>query len=129
MASRSYFIQVAVPELYKKCTQKDAAELKTVQFYATMTNPWSNRKAEPYQSLTVHCIDQDLHLEARCPLMSYLPDCHTRVRVSSRPERGACQHGSTGRKPDLQNDGQCIKYCDAITTKFVFVRFHLATGM
>lgn len=57
MGSREYFSQVAIPELYKKCRQKVAAELKTVEFFATTSNLWSSRKAEPYQSLIVHYID------------------------------------------------------------------------
>ena len=66
--SRTYFSQTAIPELYKKCKEKVAAELKTVEFFATTTDMWSSCTPEPYQSLTVHCIDEDFNLKARCLL-------------------------------------------------------------
>ncbi|XP_061585714.1 E3 SUMO-protein ligase ZBED1-like [Cololabis saira] len=88
MPSRTHFSQVAIPALYKKCRQRVAAELKTVEFFATTTDLWSSRTTEPYQSLTVHFIDQDLKLKARCLQVSYFPDDHTGENIAAGLREG-----------------------------------------
>ncbi|XP_070835535.1 zinc finger BED domain-containing protein 4-like [Chaetodon trifascialis] len=86
--SRTYFSQTAIPELYKKCKDKVAAELKTVEFFATTTDLWSSRTAEPYQSLTVHFIDEDFNLKARCLQANYFPDDHTGDNIAAGLREG-----------------------------------------
>lgn len=86
--SRTYFSQVAIPELYKKCKEKVAAELKTVEFFATTTDMWSSRTAEPYQSLTVHFIDEDFNLRAHCLQTTYFPDDHTGENIAAGLREG-----------------------------------------
>ncbi|XP_038163162.1 E3 SUMO-protein ligase ZBED1-like [Cyprinodon tularosa] len=88
MPSHTYFNQVAIPELYKKCRDRVAAELKTVEFFATTTDLWSSRTAQPYQSLTVHYIDEDLNLKARCLQASYFPDDHTGENIAAGLKEG-----------------------------------------
>ncbi|KAK0151883.1 Zinc finger BED domain-containing protein 1 [Merluccius polli] len=80
MPSRTHFSQVAIPELYKKCRQRVAAELKT-EFFATTTDLWS-------VSLTVHYIDEDLNLKARCLQASYFPDDHTGENIAAALREG-----------------------------------------
>ncbi|KAK6297662.1 hypothetical protein J4Q44_G00322450 [Coregonus suidteri] len=86
--SRTYFSQTAIPELYKKCKEKVAAELKTVEFFASTTDMWSSRTAEPYQSLTVHFIDEDFNLRARCLQTTYFPDDHTGENIAAGLREG-----------------------------------------
>lgn len=57
-------------------------------FYATTTDLWSSTTAEPYQSLTVHYIDEDLNLEARCLQVSYFPDDHTGENIATGLREG-----------------------------------------
>ncbi|KAJ8342807.1 hypothetical protein SKAU_G00327350 [Synaphobranchus kaupii] len=77
MPSRTYFSQVAIPELYKTCRQRVAAELKTAEFFPTTTDMWSSRTAEPYQSLTVHFVNEEFDLKARYLQTAHFPDDHT----------------------------------------------------
>ncbi|XP_048036293.1 E3 SUMO-protein ligase ZBED1-like [Megalobrama amblycephala] len=86
--SRTYFSQTAIPELYKKCKEKVAAEVKTVEFFASTTDMWSSRTAEPYQSLTVHFIDEDFNLRARCLQTTYFPDDHTGENIAAGLREG-----------------------------------------
>lgn len=86
--SATHFSQVAIPELYKNCRQRVAKELKTVEFFATTTDLWSSRTSEPYQSLTVHYIDEDLNLKARCLQAAYFPDDHTGENIASGLREG-----------------------------------------
>lgn len=88
MPSRTYFSQVAIPELYKTCRQRVAAKLKTAKFFATTTDMWSSRTAEPYQSLTVHFINEDFDLKARCLQTAYFPDDHTGENIAAGLREG-----------------------------------------
>ncbi len=88
MPSRTYFSQVAIPELHKECKQRVAAELKTAEFFAATTDMWSSRTAEPYQSLTVHFITEDLELKARCLQTAYFPDNHTGENIAAGLREG-----------------------------------------
>ena len=71
--SRTYFSQTAIPELYKKCKEKVASELKTMEFFATTPDMWSSRTAEPYQCLTVYFIDEDLKKQIIQPKLRPTP--------------------------------------------------------
>ncbi|XP_073730753.1 E3 SUMO-protein ligase ZBED1 [Misgurnus anguillicaudatus] len=86
--SRTYFSQTAIPELYKKCKEKVAAERKTVELFASTTDMWLSRTAEPYQSLTVHFIDEDFNLRARCLQTIYFPDNHTGENIAAGLREG-----------------------------------------
>lgn len=59
-----------------------------VEFFATTTDLWSSRTTEPYQSLTVHYIDEDLNLKARCLQASYFPDDHTGENIAAGLREG-----------------------------------------
>lgn len=86
--SHTYFSQVAIPELYNKCKQSVAAELKSSEFFAATTDMWSSRTAEPYQSLTVHFITEDFELKARCLQTAYFPDDHTGENIAAGLREG-----------------------------------------
>ncbi|KAL4008423.1 hypothetical protein ACER0C_002275 [Sarotherodon galilaeus] len=91
MPSRTYFSQTAIPELHMQCRRRVAAELKAVEFFAATTDMWSSRTAEPYQSLTVHYITEDLHLEARSLQTAYFPEDHTGENIAAGLREGlAC---------------------------------------
>ncbi|KAL6469047.1 hypothetical protein MHYP_G00225710 [Metynnis hypsauchen] len=77
LPSRTYFSQVAIPELYITCRNKVETELRSVEYYATTTDMWSSRTTEPYQSLTVHFINEHFELKSRCLQTSYFPLDHT----------------------------------------------------
>ncbi|XP_041725960.2 E3 SUMO-protein ligase ZBED1-like [Coregonus clupeaformis] len=49
---------------------------------------WSSRTAEPYQSLTVHFIDEDFNLRARCLQTTYFPDDHTGENIAAGLREG-----------------------------------------
>ena len=71
--SRTYFSQVATPDLYEKCRAKVETELSKVEYYAVTTDLWSSRTTEPYISLTVHFIDEDFELKSRCLQTAFFP--------------------------------------------------------
>ncbi|XP_051571349.1 E3 SUMO-protein ligase ZBED1-like [Myxocyprinus asiaticus] len=88
MPSRTYFSQVAIPELHRKYKQRVAAELKTKEFFAATTDMWSSRTADPYQSLTVHFITEDFDLKACCLKTAYFPDDHTGENIAAGLREG-----------------------------------------
>lgn len=60
LPSRTYFSEVAIPELDKKCK----AQVKTELSQAATRVLWSSRTTEPYRSLTVHFINEDFQLKS-----------------------------------------------------------------
>uniref|UniRef100_A0A8C9YIK6 BED-type domain-containing protein n=1 Tax=Sander lucioperca TaxID=283035 RepID=A0A8C9YIK6_SANLU len=72
MPSRTYFSQIAIPELHRQST----------------TDMWSSRTAEPYQSLRVHYITEDLHLKARSLQTAYFPEDHTGENIAAGLREG-----------------------------------------
>lgn len=82
MPSRTYFSQTAVPEPHKKCKEKVVMDLKTAYYFAITTDMRSSQTSEPYQSLTVHFIDEDFNLKACSLQTAYFLDDHTRDNVA-----------------------------------------------
>ena len=80
---RTYFSQVATPDLYEKCRAKVETELSKVQYYAVTTDLWSSRTTEPYISLTVHFIDEDFELKSRCLQTAFFPENHTNENIAA----------------------------------------------
>ena len=60
---RKYFSKTALPNLYDSCRQTLMNELQKVPHFATTMDLWSSRTSEPYQSMTVHFIDENTHLK------------------------------------------------------------------
>ncbi|KAL6465097.1 hypothetical protein MHYP_G00252300 [Metynnis hypsauchen] len=83
LPSRTYFSQVAIPELYITCRNTVETELRSVEYYATTTDMWSSRTAEPYRSLTVHFINEHFELKSRCLQTSYFPLDHTGENIAN----------------------------------------------
>ncbi|KAJ4947029.1 hypothetical protein JOQ06_009071 [Pogonophryne albipinna] len=81
--SRTYFSQVAIPDLNKKCRAKVETELSKVEYYAVTTDLWSSRTTEPYISLTVHFIDEDFTLKSRCLQTAFFPENHTSENIAA----------------------------------------------
>ncbi|XP_061918596.1 E3 SUMO-protein ligase ZBED1-like [Entelurus aequoreus] len=80
--SRTYFNQVAIPQLYAECKEKVEREVKNVLYYATTTDMWSSRTSEPYLSLTLHYINDDFELKSRCLQTAYFPMDHTGENIA-----------------------------------------------
>ena len=81
--SRTYFSQVASPDLYEKCRAKVETEVSNVEYYAVTTDLWSSRTTEPYISLTVHFIDEDFKLKSRCLQTAFFPENHTSENIAA----------------------------------------------
>lgn len=83
MPSRTYFSQIAIPELYDKCkAQVETELLSQVKFYAATTDLWSSRTTEPYISLTVHFVDEGFQLRSRCLQTAFFPNDHTGENIA-----------------------------------------------
>lgn len=81
--SRTYFSQVAIPEMYNRCLMSVKTELCEVDFYASTTDFWSSRTTEPYMSFTVHFLTRDFELVTRCLEVVYFPDSHTGENIAT----------------------------------------------
>ncbi len=82
ISSRTYFNQVAIPQLCAECKEKVVTELKNVEYYATTTDMWSSRTTEPYLSLTVHFVNDNFELKSRCRQTAYFPTDHTGENIA-----------------------------------------------
>ena len=80
--SRNYFSDVAIPNLYEKCRTTVESELAQVEYFACTTDLWSSRTTEPYISLTVHFLDREFQLKARCLQTQYFPGEHTGENIA-----------------------------------------------
>uniref|UniRef100_A0A673CIH1 BED-type domain-containing protein n=1 Tax=Sphaeramia orbicularis TaxID=375764 RepID=A0A673CIH1_9TELE len=83
LPSRHHFTRAALPALYEKRRHEVANELLGADFFAIMTDLWSSRTMEPYISLTVHFIDSDFNLNAKCLQASFLPEDHTGENIAN----------------------------------------------
>lgn len=83
LPSRTYFNQVAIPQLYGECKAKVANELENIEFYASTTDLWSSRTTEPYMSLTVHFVNSNFELCSRCLQTAYFPTDHTGENIAT----------------------------------------------
>lgn len=80
--SQKYFSQTAVPNMYKTCREKVAAELKSVQYFVGTSDLWSSTRMEPYLSLTSHYIDDEWNLRNRCLKTAYFADDDTSEMIA-----------------------------------------------
>ncbi|XP_053170155.1 zinc finger BED domain-containing protein 4-like [Scomber japonicus] len=80
--SRTYFSDVAIPNLYEKCRTTVESELDQVEYFACTTDLWSSRTTEPYISLTVHFLDREFQLKTRCLQTQYFPGEHTGENIA-----------------------------------------------
>lgn len=82
MPSRTYFSQVAIPQMYDTCRGRVHSELSEVVHFASTTDLWSSRTTEPYLSFTVHFITDNFELKSRCLETVYFPDSHTGENIA-----------------------------------------------
>ncbi|XP_057181274.1 E3 SUMO-protein ligase ZBED1-like [Triplophysa rosa] len=75
--SRNHFTKVALPSLYTKCRLEIEREIRSIEYFASTTDLWSSRTAEPYLSLTVHFIDSDFAMKSKLLQTSFFPQAHT----------------------------------------------------
>lgn len=84
--SRSYFSRTALPELYTEVREKIKSELASVTDFAATSDLWSSEGMVPYISYTVHFLDNDWQLQARCIQTKYLPADHTGAVIAESME-------------------------------------------
>lgn len=77
LPKRGYFSKTVIPRLYSETKACIKAELNGVVYFAATTDMWTSRITEPYMSFTVHYIDQDFSLNARCLQVFHTPLDHT----------------------------------------------------
>lgn len=82
ISALTYFSHVAIPELYSKCKHKVMLEVQAAGFFAATTDLWTSLATEPYQSLTVHFINEDFDLKTRCLQTAFFPDDHTGENIA-----------------------------------------------
>lgn len=66
LPSRHYFTRNVLPGMYENCREKVSKEVLEADHFAATTDLWSSRTSEPYISLTVHFIDNELNLKVKC---------------------------------------------------------------
>ncbi|KAF0022864.1 hypothetical protein F2P81_024845 [Scophthalmus maximus] len=71
--SRKYFTETEMPKLYAELREKVEKELCDLKYFATTMDLWSSRTMEPFLSLTIHYITEDLKLGSWCLQTSYFP--------------------------------------------------------
>ncbi|XP_057700431.1 E3 SUMO-protein ligase ZBED1-like isoform X3 [Corythoichthys intestinalis] len=81
--SRTYFSQVAIPELYEKQRLQVANELLQAVHYAFTADLWSSRTTAPYIGLTIHFINDEFELKSRCLQTAFFPDVHTSENIAA----------------------------------------------
>ena len=83
LPSRNYFSRVAIPSLYSevKNNLQQKIDNQHLTFYAGTTDLWSSITSEPYLSYTVHFIDNNWNLHAKCLQTHYIPEAHTGVNL------------------------------------------------
>lgn len=132
--SRTYFSQVAVPQMYAECRGKLEAELRSIGYFATTSDLWSSRTTEPYISLTLHFIDDEFHLKSRCLTTTYFPEEHTGENIASAIKEilmswGLCEKNQTCITTD--NAANVIKAAELnewMRLQCFGHRLHLAIG-
>ena len=75
--SRSHFSRSVIPDLYASTRQKVAQKLVGVNFYAATTDMWSSIGMTPYQSFTLHFINEGWQLQSLALSANFLPKDHT----------------------------------------------------
>ncbi|KAL4006664.1 vitamin D 25-hydroxylase [Sarotherodon galilaeus] len=77
MPGRKHFSKVELPRLYDACRAKVEKDVCSVMHYALTTDLWTSRDTQPYMSVTIHFINKDWTLCARCLQTAYFPEDHT----------------------------------------------------
>lgn len=106
--SRNYFSDVAIPKLYEKHRTTVESELCQVEYFACSTDLWSSRTTEPFISLTVHFVDREFQLKARCLQTVFSRTTHWREHcvwfmwifgqlASAGGETNLCDHWQWGK--------------------------------
>ena len=71
-----------LPELYPKCWDRVANEIRNAAFFSTTVDLWPSRTTKPYISLPIHYIDDNWKLQIKSLQTSYFPDNHTREIIA-----------------------------------------------
>lgn len=61
--------------MFEETRELVKAELKNVEYFAATTDMWSSRTSDPYMAFTVHYIDGNFKLHARCLQVSITLPC------------------------------------------------------
>ena len=94
LPSRNYFSRVAIPSLYSEVKSDIQQQINNGQFfYAGTTDLWSSLTSEPYLSYTIHFIDKQWNLCAKCLQTHYMPEAHTGINLQEALESTLSQWG------------------------------------
>ncbi len=80
------FSRTALPELYTEIREKIRSELASVTDFAATSDLWSSQGMIPYISYTIHFLNKDWQLQARCIQTKYLPEDHTGEMIAESME-------------------------------------------
>lgn len=82
LPSFHHFSRVVLPTMYEKCRAEVAKEVTKAADFAVTSDLWSSRTMELYISLTIHYIDTDFNLRARCLQTAFIPEDHTGLNIA-----------------------------------------------
>ena len=75
---KDHFSRIAIPGLYNEVRSNVEKEISSHNYFFAITGDlWSSCTSEPYLAFTIHFIDSDWVLQARCLQVHYLPQDHT----------------------------------------------------
>lgn len=66
LPSRKHFSTKVIPRMFEETRDVVRAELRAAEYFAATTDMWSSRTTEPYMAFTIHYIDDNFQLHARC---------------------------------------------------------------
>ena len=94
LPSRKYFSRVEIPSLYSEVKSDIQQQITNgLFFYACTTDLWSSLTSEPYLSYTIHYIDKQWNLCAKCLQTHYMPEAHTGINLQEALESTLSQWG------------------------------------
>lgn len=95
--SRKYFTSVAIPETYNNMKADLVHEFKGIKFFSCTMDGWSSIAGDPYLSLTIHYINAEWQLVAKCLSTMYVPQSHTGDTLSDFVKETLDEYGLNKR--------------------------------
>lgn len=82
LPSRHHFSRTVLPGMYEDVRKTVSNDLLQADHFAATTDLWSSRTAEPYICLTIHYIDAEFNLQAKCLQTAFMPEVHTGQNIA-----------------------------------------------
>ena len=85
LPSHNYFSRVPIPSLYSevKSSLQQKIDSQCFNYFAGTIDLWSSVTSEPYLSYTIHYINKDWNLNAKCLQTHFMPEAHTGVNLKN----------------------------------------------